>query len=112
MLRWGRSDNDLVPLAPIVLTISLAVHVRRLRPARFPLVAAALCLVTAGLVTRFLNQPINAEVMTWSIQSPPARMDDTPRPLVALACRSHRRGPGRPRTGNSGDIVRTPRSRV
>lgn len=29
------------------------------------LVAATLCFVTAGLVTRFLNQPINDIVMTW-----------------------------------------------
>jgi uncharacterized membrane protein len=35
------------------------------------LVAAAL-LIAAGLITRFLNQPINAIVITWNAQSPPA----------------------------------------
>jgi len=36
------------------------------------LLSAAACFVVAGLVTRFLNQPINAVVMTWSADSPPA----------------------------------------
>jgi uncharacterized membrane protein len=36
------------------------------------LVAAAACFVAAGLITRFLNQPINAIVMTWSVDAPPA----------------------------------------
>jgi hypothetical protein len=35
-------------------------------------VAAALCFVTAGLITRLLNQPINARVILWSAQAPPA----------------------------------------
>jgi uncharacterized membrane protein len=39
---------------------------------RYLLVAAAGCLVAAGLVTRFGNQPINAVVMTWTPQSPAA----------------------------------------
>ena len=36
------------------------------------LIAAAACLVVAGLITRFLNQPINAIVMTWHRDAPPA----------------------------------------
>lgn len=36
------------------------------------LLSAAAFLTTAGLVTRFLNQPINAVVMTWSTDSLPA----------------------------------------
>lgn len=54
----------------IVLTVALAILVRRDKPCRNVLLAAALCLVAAGLITRFGNQPINAEVMTWSPQSP------------------------------------------
>ena len=46
----------------------------------FSLFAVALAsLVGAGLVTRLGNQRINAQVMTWSIQSPPpewARLRD------------------------------------
>lgn len=39
---------------------------------RYLLVAAALLLVVAGLVTRLGSQPINAVVMTWSVQAPAA----------------------------------------
>ena len=36
------------------------------------LIAAGVCLAAAGLITRFLNQPINAIVMTWSAAAPPS----------------------------------------
>jgi uncharacterized membrane protein len=36
------------------------------------LIAAVACLVVAGLVTRFHNRPINAIVMTWHRDAPPA----------------------------------------
>ncbi len=36
------------------------------------LLTAVACFVAAGLITRFLNQPINAIVMTWSASAPPA----------------------------------------
>jgi uncharacterized membrane protein len=39
---------------------------------RYFLIGAIVCLVAAALVTRFGNQPINAIVMTWNPQSPPA----------------------------------------
>ena len=35
------------------------------------LTAAAVCFAASGLITRFLNQPINAVVMTWSADSSP-----------------------------------------
>jgi uncharacterized membrane protein len=35
------------------------------------LLAAAACFLAAALITRFLNQPINAIVMTWSAAAPP-----------------------------------------
>ena len=57
--------------ACILLTATLAVLTRHDRRARYLLIAAAALLVTAGLVTRFANQPINAQVMTWSAQAPP-----------------------------------------
>lgn len=56
----------------ILLTIMAAMFARDDR-ARFTLlVAAAVCFMAAGLITRFLNQPINAIVMTWSVDAPPA----------------------------------------
>ena len=54
-----------------LLTI-LAAWLARGDPTRLALfAAAAVCVVAAGLITRFLNQPINAVVMTWSPESPP-----------------------------------------
>lgn len=54
----------------IVFNVALAVLVRRDRRSRYLLIAAALCLMAAGLITRLGNQPINAVVMTWSAQAP------------------------------------------
>ncbi len=56
----------------ILLTIVLAVLGKSSRPAIYLLVAAVACLIAAGVITRLLNQPINSQVMTWSIQAPPA----------------------------------------
>ena len=70
-----RSLNTLLPAigaACIVLTIWLAILAKDDARARYLLVAAAVCLLAAALVTRFGNQPINAIVMTWNPQSPPA----------------------------------------
>lgn len=70
-----RALNVPLPLLGIlctVLTVALAVLVRHDRRARYLLVAAALCLVAAGLITRLGNQPINAVVMTWTAQAPAA----------------------------------------
>ena len=57
-------------LVCIVLTGTLAALSKTDKRGRFLLVIAALCLVAAGLITRFANQPINAVVMGWSAQAP------------------------------------------
>ncbi len=55
----------------ILLTIAAAA-LGRVNSTRFRLlIAAVVCFVATGLITRFLNQPINAIVMTWSASSPP-----------------------------------------
>lgn len=59
-------------LVCIVLTVALAILVRHDKRGRNLLLAAALCLMAAGLVTRFGNQPINAVVIAWSPQAPAA----------------------------------------
>lgn len=59
-------------LVCILLTATLAVLTKNDKRGRYLLVASVICLVTAGLVTRFGNQPINAVVMTWSPQAPAA----------------------------------------
>jgi uncharacterized membrane protein len=40
------------------------------------LIATLVCFVIAGFVTRFLNQPINAVVLTWSRSAPPSNWAD------------------------------------
>lgn len=58
--------------ATILLTI-LAAVLRRDDSTRFGLlVGTVVCFVAAGLITRFLNQPINAIVITWHTDAPPA----------------------------------------
>jgi uncharacterized membrane protein len=70
-----RSLNTLLPAmgaACLLLTVALAVMSKGDSRSRYLLVAAAVLMVVAGLVTRFANQPINAVVMTWSAQAPAA----------------------------------------
>jgi Domain of unknown function (DUF1772) len=68
-----RTLNTKMPVlggVTILLTLTAAV-LARLDAARLGLLLAALIFfVTAGLITRFLNQPINAVVMTWKAASP------------------------------------------
>ena len=56
----------------VVLCLVCAIMARDARAQALSFVAAAGLMVVAGLITRFLNQPINAIVMTWDPQSPPA----------------------------------------
>lgn len=60
----------------IALTTALALLTKNDPRQRNWLSAAALCLVGAGLVTRLGNQPINALVMGWSAQAPPANWSE------------------------------------
>ena len=58
--------------ATILVTIVAAVLGRGDGTRLGLLIAAVGCLIVAGLITRFLNQPINAIVMTWHRDAPPA----------------------------------------
>ena len=63
-----RTVNTVLPrlgAATILVTIVAAVAARGDRLRLGLLVAATVCFVATGLVTRFLNQPINDVVMTW-----------------------------------------------
>ena len=59
-------------LLSIILTSTLAVLTKHDQRKRYLLIAAVLCLVAAGLITRFANQPINAVVITWNPLAPAA----------------------------------------
>ena len=56
----------------IVLTLIAATLAAIDRSRMILLLVAAGCFIAAGLITRILNQPINAIVMTWSADAPPA----------------------------------------
>jgi uncharacterized membrane protein len=63
-----RTMNSVMPAlgaATILVTITAAMLGRDDRARLWVLVTAAVSFVTMGLITRFLNQPINAIVMTW-----------------------------------------------
>ena len=70
-----RALNGIMPLLgalTIILTLAAAFAASG-DPLRMNLLfAAAAALIVVGLFTRFLNQPINAVVMTWNANSPPA----------------------------------------
>ena len=74
-----RTLNKTMPAlgaAVIVITLIAAV-LGRADSTRFALLLATLiCFIAAGLITRFLNQPINAIVITWNSTAPPANWTD------------------------------------
>ena len=70
-----RTMNTVMPAlgaATLLVTIVAAVLERGDRVRLCLLVATAACFLTIGLITRFLNQPINAKVMTWRGDSVPS----------------------------------------
>jgi uncharacterized membrane protein len=74
-----RALNTLLPATGVLcigLTLILAMAARRSPRARYLLIAAATCMLAAGVVTRFGNQPINAQVMTWVADAPPPNWTD------------------------------------
>src|SRR5687767_4055404 len=76
--RWQemiRTLNTPMPIlgAVTILLSFVGAFVRRAnRAMAVSLAAAALLLVGSGVITRFCNQPINATVMTWISNAPPA----------------------------------------
>ena len=70
-----RALNPIMPpFGAITILVTLAAaFAARSEPSRVAmLLAAAAALIATGLVTRFLNQPINEIVMTWDANAPPA----------------------------------------
>lgn len=70
-----RAMNSVMPAlgaATILVTIAAAFLGRSDRPHLSLLLAVAVCFVAIGLITRFLNQPINAVVSTWRAELPPS----------------------------------------
>ena len=63
-------------LVSIVLTLVLTWRARARRMVFWLYVAAFLLMVAGGVVTRVFNQPINAQVMSWTAESFPANWAD------------------------------------
>ncbi len=73
-----RTMNGVMPalgVATVLVTLVAAALGRDDHRRLWLLAGAALCFVTIGLITRFLNQPINAVVMTWGDLPPENWMD-------------------------------------
>lgn len=69
-----RSLNVIMPilgLISILLTVAYAVLSKEEKSKRNMLILAAVLLLASGLITRFGNQPINAVVITWDLESIP-----------------------------------------
>lgn len=74
-----RGLNAVLPAlaaAALALIAVLAIVARRQPPVMWLYVVIAVLVVAGGLVTRFFNQPINAQVMTWTAASLPADWSD------------------------------------
>src|SRR5258708_6543740 len=70
-----RSLNVRLPqmaLVGIVLTICSVFLSRGDRNTQILLIIAIILLIFGGIITRFVNQPINAKVMTWVAENPPS----------------------------------------
>lgn len=66
-----------VPLPTIVVlgvffTIVSTILARRERPEFYLLIAASICIIAVALITAFGNIPINNQITTWSLKSPPS----------------------------------------
>ena len=70
-----RTLNTVMPALGAASTLGMiaaAALGRNDRTRLWLLVAAVVCFVASGLITRFLNQPINAIVMSWRGDAPPS----------------------------------------
>ena len=59
-------------IATMLVTVVAAVIGRDDRTRLGLLVAAVVCFVAVGVIARFLNQPINGVIKTWTSDAPPA----------------------------------------
>jgi len=69
-----RGLNVLLPglaFVSIALTVALAWQARGKGSALWLYLGALALMIAAGIVTRFFNQPINAQVMTWTADQLP-----------------------------------------
>ena len=73
--------HALRPLGAVVnlawlLTVVSAFLARRDRPVFYLMIAASSCVIAGAVITIFGNWPINNQITTWSINSPPSNWTD------------------------------------
>jgi hypothetical protein len=78
-----------IPLPTVVMlglffTIVSTFLARRDRPDFYLLIVASICIIAAALITAFGNIPINNQIMTWSINSPPSNWGGTSSEMVVV----------------------------
>jgi uncharacterized membrane protein len=66
----------IVVVLGVLFTIAAALLARSERPNFYLLLAASICIVAVALITRFGNIPINNQIITWSIDSPPSNWSE------------------------------------
>ena len=71
-VRGMNTAMPILGLVTIVTTIAVAFLTRDDKTRLVMLILAIVAFVATGLITRFVNQPINAIIMGWSPSSPPA----------------------------------------
>jgi uncharacterized membrane protein len=76
MVRAIATPITVVALPGLLLTAASAFLMRRDRPSVYFVFAALAFYIVASLSTRLGNIPINAEVLTWDLQSAPAGWQD------------------------------------
>jgi uncharacterized membrane protein len=69
-----------VPLPTVVIlgaffTILSTIVARRERPGFYLLIVASVCIIAVALITAFGNIPINNQIRTWNIISPPSNWE-------------------------------------
>jgi uncharacterized membrane protein len=71
--------NHLLPglaIASIALTLALAWFARRKGPVLWLYLGALFVMVAAGLVTRLVNQPLNTQIIGWTVDTLPGNWTD------------------------------------
>ena len=70
-IRGMNTAMPVLGLATILATLAVAFLAQPSRPQLILLILAAAAFLAAGVITRFLNQPINAVMIRWTPASPP-----------------------------------------
>lgn len=65
-----------VAILGVLFTIASTIFARRDRPGFYILIAASICFTAGALVTVFGNVPINNQIITWQINSPPSNLTE------------------------------------